>query len=603
MRNSYRSHPMKRTHCCGELSAQHSEEAVKLIGWVNSIRDHGGLLFIDLRDRSGIVQLVIDPQNSDVHQKALQLRVESVIEIDGTVRLRPEETVNRKISTGEIEVIVSHLQIHNIADPLPFSLDSAQAEKVNEELRLTYRYLDLRREKFRHLLNCRHRIAQAVRGYLDGKDFWEIELPVLFKTTPEGAREFLVPSRINAGSFYALAQSPQQYKQMLMVGGVERYYSLAKCFRDEDLRADRQPEFTQIDLEMSFIDREDIYELMEGMFRAIWQRVFDRDLPTPFPRLTYAEAMNRFGSDKPDTRYGLELQDISSIFSDSAFKVFRSVVDAGGRIMAFKIPQIGAISQSEMRTLETEAKSLGAKGLAYIKVEEEGWKSPILKFLKEKEKAQIGERLSLQTNDWVFFSAAKWERAAIILGKIRTICAGLLKDRGLLEIPENQFNFLWIVDFPLLTFDEKENRYVATHHPFTAPVPEDIPLMDSAPETVRGQHYDLVLNGWEIGGGSIRIHSPELQRRIFHDLLQISEEVLESRFGYFLRAFHFGAPPHGGIAIGLDRLAALLGGADSIREVIAFPKTQRGMDLMANSPSPASETQLRDLHIGLLEGE
>lgn len=584
---------MKRSHQCSDLNISNLGQSVRLIGWIHSIRDHGGLLFIDLRDRSGLVQLVFSEDKA-------HLRPESVIEVEGKVSARPAETINKRLATGEIEVLVKKVTVHNLADPLPFPLDDEQAEKVNEELRLTYRYLELRRTKLQRLLQLRHRVMQSTRNYLNAKDFWEIDLPLLFKTTPEGAREFLVPSRLNPGSFYALAQSPQQYKQMLMVGAIERYYSIAKCFRDEDLRADRQPEFTQIDLEMSFIEREDMQDLIEGMLGQIWHDILGIDLPT-FPRMTYFEAMGRYGTDKPDTRFGLELKDVSTIFTRSNFQVFRSVVDRKESIIALKVPHLGRLlTQGEMNGLETEAKSLGAKGLAYIRLDEAGWKSPILKFLSDEEKNQLQRLLDLQSGDAVFFAASGWENACTILGRIRLCCANLLQEKGLLKIPES-YNFLWVVDFPLLTFDREENRYVATHHPFTAPVEDDIPLLDSHPEKVRGQHYDIVLNGWELGGGSIRIHSPELQRKIFHDILRIPEDVMESRFGYFLRAFHYGAPPHGGIALGLDRLVSLMGHCSSIRDVIAFPKTQKGMDLMSQSPSPAGAKQLRDLHIAIRE--
>lgn len=589
---------MKRTHRCGELNRTNLGETVTLIGWVKSIRDHGGLLFMDLRDRQGLTQLVIDPQNKTLADAVASLRDESVIEVQGTVLARPENTINPKLATGEIEVSVTQLTIHNICAPLPFPLDDERAEKVNEELRLTYRYLDLRRPKFQDLLYKRHKIAHTVRNYLDAHDFMEVELPSLFKTTPEGAREFLVPSRLNPGTFYALAQSPQQYKQMLMVAGMERYYSLARCFRDEDLRADRQPEFTQIDLEMSFIDREDMYALIEGMLKKVWKEVLDIDLQTPFLRMPFREAMDRFGSDKPDMRFGIEIQNLSDIFEHSEFKVFASTVQSGGQVRAIKAPHLADLTQGEIKHLEEVAKTLGAKGLAFIRVEENNeWKSPISKFLSEEEKSAITARLELQAGDMVFFAAAEWEKACSILGRIRLECAELLQNRGLRKLDPMDFKFLWVIDFPLMTYDEEQGRYVATHHPFTSPVLEDIPLLDSNPKAVRGQHYDIVLNGMELGGGSIRIHSPKLQKKVFEDVLKIPADVVENRFGYFLKAFEYGAPPHGGIALGLDRLAAVIGGTTSIRDVIAFPKTQKGMDLMCQSPSPASEKQLKDLYI------
>jgi aspartyl-tRNA synthetase len=567
---------------------------VDLIGWVHAKRDHGGLLFIDLRDRTGLIQLVIAPQK---FPDLVNLHPESVIEVMGTVMLRSTETVNNHLQTGQIEVSVEQAIIHNASDVLPFSLDESRAENVSEETRLTYRYLDLRRPSNYQRLLRRHKIAAAVRNYLNDNGFLEVELPILFKTTPEGAREFLVPSRVNPQQFYALAQSPQQYKQMLMVAGLERYYSIARCFRDEDLRADRQPEFTQIDLEMSFIEAEDIYNLIEGMLRHVWKNVLQKDLALPLKRMRFREAMDRFGSDKPDTRFVLEIQDVTDIFAHSAFKVFADVVATGGVIKAINGKGLTDLTQGELKALEDSAKAMGAKGLAFIRVEESGWKSPISKFFNEEEKVALAKALSMEVGDVVFFAAEKWERACTILGRIRMDCANLLQRRGRLSIDGDRFDLLWIVDFPLLTYDDEIGHYVATHHPFTAPVPEDIGLLDSDPHTVRGQHYDLVMNGVELGGGSIRIHNCDLQRKIFHEILKIPREVVEDRFGYMLRAFRFGAPPHGGIALGLDRLAAMLSATTSIRDVIAFPKTQRGQDLMCQSPSPASQKQLRELHI------
>lgn len=588
---------MKRTHHCCELSSKNKGQTVTLIGWIDTVRDHGGVLFVDIRDREGITQIVFDPQKPEFSQLIHTLKSESVIEITGTVTMRPEATINPKMQTGEVEVMARELTIHNISDTLPFPLEDEKADRVQEDLRLTYRYLDLRRPKSIKRLRLRHQAMRAVRHYLDEEGFLDIELPTLFKSTPEGAREFLVPSRIHPGEFYALAQSPQQYKQILMVAGVERYYSLARCFRDEDLRADRQPEFTQIDLEMSFIDREDIYALIEGMLKRVWKETLGISIQTPFIRMPYTQAMNRFGSDKPDTRFDMELQDLSDIFEGTEFKVFGSVLKSGGAIKAINAKGLADITQGELKNLEDIAKTLGAKGLAFIKAEKGEFKSPILKFLSEQEQKALKEKLAIKDGDLVFFAANEWERACTILGRIRLEAAELLKARGKLTIPQDRYDFLWVIEFPLMLFDEEQGRYISAHHPFTAPVPEDAYLLDKDPKAVRGQHYDIVLNGVELGGGSIRIHQPELQKKVFEEVLNIPADIVENRFGYMLKAFTFGAPPHGGIALGFDRMAAMLAGTNSIRDVIAFPKTQRGQDLMAMSPSPATPKQLQDLFI------
>lgn len=593
---------MKRTNTCGEFRKEHVDHEVTAIGWIDSLRDHGGILFIDLRDRTGIIQVVLDPDNfSKDNNRFADLREESVISISGVVTQRDESVVNKSLPTGEVEINAKALEIHNISEVIPFPLEDDKADKVNEDLRLTYRYLDLRRPKNYNRLHTRHKAGKAIRDYLDSKDFLEVETPSLFKSTPEGAREFLVPSRIHPSHFYALAQSPQQYKQMLMVAGIERYYSIARCFRDEDLRSDRQPEFSQIDLELSFIDREDMYELIEGMLAKIWKDVLDVEIATPFLRMPFADAMNRFGSDKPDMRFGMEIQDVSKIFESSSFKVFSGAVKNGGVVKAINAGKLADITQGEIKKLEDIAKTLGAKGLAYIKAESGNWKSPILKFFSEEELAQLKEELQITDGDLIFFAATEWEQACTILGRIRLESAQLLVKRERLEIRADDYKFLWVIDFPLMSYNEEEGRYEATHHPFTSPVPEDIELLDSDPKQVRGQHYDIVLNGMELGGGSIRIHQPELQKKVFSDVLKIPEDVVESRFGYMLKAFSYGAPPHGGIALGFDRLAALLCGTTSIRDVIAFPKTQRGQDLMNNSPSPATDKQLREIHIRTVE--
>lgn len=592
---------MKRTHTCSQLTLENVDQTVTLIGWVQSVRDHGGLLFVDLRDREGITQVVFDKDNTALFEASQKLKDESVIEIDGVVKPRQGETTNTKIKTGEIEVFASVLTVHNVCDVLPFPLEDEKADRVNEDLRLTYRYLDLRRPKSYEALRRRHKASVSVRNYLDEEGFLEVETPTLFKSTPEGAREFLVPSRLNPGDFYALSQSPQQYKQMLMVAGIERYYSLARCYRDEDLRADRQPEFTQIDLELSFIDREDMYALIEGMLKRVWKDVLDIDIPTPFQRMPYEEAMNRYGVDKPDTRFEMEIADFSDVFKDSGFKVFAGTVASGGVVKAFNAKGLEDVTQGEIKALEDVAKSLGAKGLAYIKAANGEWKSPILKFLSEDEKAALKERLNIEDGDIVFFAASKWDEACAILGRVRLESAQLLVKRGRLEISNDQYNFLWVIEFPLMLMDEDEGRYVAAHHPFTSPVPEDVEFLDSDPKRVRGQHYDIVLNGMELGGGSIRIHQPELQKKVFEEILKIPPEIVESRFGYMLNAFRYGAPPHGGIALGFDRLATLLSGSTSIRDVIAFPKTQKGQDLMAQSPGPVTEKQLSDLHVATVE--
>ncbi|MGC6505745.1 MAG: aspartate--tRNA ligase [Coraliomargaritaceae bacterium] len=586
----------KRTHHCSQLRASDAGTTVTLAGWVDSVRDHGGILFVDLRDREGLTQIVLDPSNASLEAQFGSIKPESVIEVSGIVQNRIADAVNTSLDTGEIELHASELKVHNLSKTPPFPMDDT-ADKTSEDIRMTYRYLDLRRRTNLDVLRMRHRTSQAIRNYMDENTFIEVETPMLFKSTPEGAREFLVPSRMNPGSFYALPQSPQQYKQMLMVAGVERYYQLARCFRDEDLRADRQPEFTQLDIELSFIDREDMYSLIEGLMRRVWKDVLDVSIEAPFLRISYHEAMNRFGIDKPDMRFAMELQDCGEIFKDSSFKVFSGALASGGAVKAFNAKGLADLTQGELRGLEDAAKSLGAKGLAFIKSEGGEWKSPILKFFSDTEKEALREQLKIEDGDIVFFAACEWERACTILGRVRLDAAQLLVKRGTLKIDPADYKFLWVIEFPLMLFDQEQNRFVASHHPFTAPVEEDIPLLDSDPKAVRGQHYDLVLNGVELGGGSIRIHQPEVQKKVFEEVLKIEPDVVESRFGYMLKAFEYGAPPHGGIAFGLDRMVAILSQRSSIRDVIAFPKNQKGQEMMTASPGEATARQLRDLHI------
>jgi aspartyl-tRNA synthetase len=591
---------MKRTHTCNELRPEHAGQSVTLTGWVHSRRDLGGVLFIDLRDREGRTQTVFDPADlpSDVFDSATRLHSESVIEVTGKVRLRPAGTDNSKIVTGQIEVLVKEVTVLNNADVLPFPVDDPEvANKVNEELRLKYRFLDLRRPEMIRNIRLRSKVAIATRTYMDEQGFLEVETPILFKSTPEGAREFLVPNRRDPGTFYALPQSPQQFKQILMVSGVERYYQLARCFRDEDQRADRQLEFTQLDLEMSFIEREDIYTLIEGYLKRVWKTALGMDIATPFKRVSYQEAINRFGIDKPDTRFAMELADFTEDFKASSFKVFSGAVANGGVVKALNARGLAGATQGQIETMTEYAKSFGAKGLAYIKVENGEWKSPIVKFFSEAEKNALKTKLAIEEGDLILFAADQWLNACEILGKIRLYCADILKSQGKLVIPLDRFDFLWVVDFPLLSFDKEMNRWYSSHHPFTAPVAEDISLLKSEPKKVRGQHYDIVVNGVELGGGSIRIHQPDVQKAIFEDILQIPPEETRLRFGYMLEAFRYGAPPHGGIALGFDRLCAILCHTPSIRDVIAFPKTAKGVCLTTDSPTPVSARQLKDLYL------
>ena len=591
---------MKRTHHCNELRAEHAGQTVTLAGWVHSRRDLGGVLFIDLRDREGRTQTVFDPADltREVFDSATKLHSESVIELTGRVRVRPAGTENTKIPTGQVEVLVKELTVLNHAEVLPFPVDDPEvANKVNEELRLQYRYLDLRRPEMIRNLRLRSKVAVATRTFMDEQGFLEVETPTLFKSTPEGAREFLVPNRRDPGTFYALPQSPQQFKQILMVGGIERYFQLARCYRDEDLRADRQPEFTQVDIEMSFIDREDIYALIEGLLKRVWKTALNMDIPTPFKRISFEEALNRWGIDKPDTRFGMELVDFTEEFRASTFKVFSGAVANGGVVKAMNAKGLAGATQGQIETMTEYAKSFGAKGLAYIKVENGEWKSPIVKFFSEVEKQALTTKLNIEQGDLILFAADQWLNACEIIGKIRLYCADVLKAQGKLTIPADRFDFLWVVEFPLLSFDKEMNRWYSSHHPFTAPVAEDIPHLKTDPKKVRGQHYDIVVNGVELGGGSIRIHQPDVQKTIFEEILAISPEETQLRFGYMLEAFKYGAPPHGGIALGFDRLIAILCGTSSIRDVIAFPKTAKGVDLMTDSPATVTARQLKDLHI------
>jgi aspartyl-tRNA synthetase len=595
---------MNRTHTCNALRPADAGQTVTIVGWVDTKRDLGGVTFVDLRDRAGVTQVVFRPGQGNLQETAQRLKTESVIEVIGQVTARSAETINAKLGTGAIEVVATSIIVHNICADLPFPMDDDKADKVNEDLRLEYRFLDLRRPRNLGLLKLRHAAGRAIRNELDEQGFLEVETPTLFKSTPEGAREFLVPSRTNPGEFYALTQSPQQYKQMLMVAGVERYYQMARCYRDEDLRADRQPEFTQVDLEMSFIDREDMYKLIEGILKRTWKETLGVDIPTPFPRMSYQEAMDRFGIDKPDTRFAMEIHDFTPLFKNSAFKVFNGAANTTGSVVrAINAKGLADLTQGELTNLETIAKSQGAKGLAFIKVEAGEWKSPITKFFSEEEKSALKTALKIEDGDIIFFAAAPWEQASNVLGRIRLESAALLKAKGRLSLPTDQYNFLWVIEFPLMLWDEEEKRYISAHHPFTAPVKEDEPLLATDPAKVRGQHYDIVLNGVELGGGSIRIHNPAVQKRVFEEILKIPQDLVESRFGYMLKAFSYGAPPHGGIALGFDRVVAMLAGRSSIRDILAFPKNQNGRDLMADCPSPVTAKQLRDLRIRTVEEE
>ena len=593
---------MKRTHHCNELRPSHIGQTVTLSGWVHSRRDLGGLIFLDIRDREGRTQTVFDPSGlaKELFDQAAALRSECVVSVTGKVRHRPAGTNNAKIPTGEIEIGVAALEVLNMAEVLPFPVDDPEAAgKVHEELRLKYRYLDLRRAEMLHHLRLRSKVATAARVFFDEQGFLEVETPTLFKSTPEGAREFLVPSRTGIGQFYALPQSPQQFKQILMVAGVEKYFQLARCYRDEDLRADRQPEFTQVDVEMSFIDREDIYALIEDLLKRVWKTALGADIPTPFPRITFEEALNRYGIDKPDTRFGMELADFTAEFKASTFKVFSGAVAAGGVVKAINAKGLAGATQGQIETMTEYAKGFGAKGLAFIKVEGGEWKSPIVKFFNDAEKQALISKLKIEEGDLILLAADQWLTACEILGKIRLYCAEVLKGQGKLVIPADRFNFLWVIEFPLLGFDREQNRWYSSHHPFTAPVTEDIPLLKTDPKKVRGQHYDIVVNGVELGGGSIRIHQPAVQKTVFEDVLQIPPDMVAARFGYLLEAFKYGAPPHGGIALGFDRLIAILCGTPSIRDVIAFPKTAKGTCLMTDSPDTVEPKQLRDLYLEL----
>ncbi|MGA3157411.1 MAG: aspartate--tRNA ligase [Steroidobacteraceae bacterium] len=581
-----------RTHYCGQVNESLTGQSVTVAGWVHRRRDHGGVIFVDLRDLQGLLQIVCHPDAAEVFATAEKLRNEFVISVRGTVRARPAGTLNANLASGAIELVAEYVELLNRADPLPFQLD----EHVSEEVRLRYRYIDLRRPLMSQRLRQRHAITRAMRAYLDAAGFIDVETPMLTKATPEGARDYLVPSRTHAGKFFALPQSPQIFKQLLMISGMDRYYQIVRCFRDEDLRADRQPEFTQLDIETSFLSQEQIITLMEGLMRELFRSVMATELPEPFPRMTYAEAMRRYGSDKPDLRVSLELVDVADLVRDCDFKVFAApAADPAGRVAVLRVPGGNALTRKELDDYAAFVARYGAKGLAYIKVNDptrgrEGLQSPIVKFLGDAALAGILERSGAEANDLLFFGADRAKVVNDALGALR------LKVATDLQLVAGGWQPLWVVDFPMFEWDAEARRWVAMHHPFTSPKNTDAEALAAAPGVALAQAYDMVLNGSEIGGGSVRIHSQQLQSAVFA-LLGISPEEAQLKFGFLLDALRFGAPPHGGIAFGLDRLAMLMAGAESIRDVIAFPKTQTAADLLTDAPTEVSEAQLRELHI------
>ena len=579
-----------RTHYCGELSAALVDRRVTLCGWAHRRRDHGGVIFIDLRDREGLAQVVCHPDRAAAFQAAERVRNEFVLRVTGTVRRRPEGMVNPELRSGEIEVLAHEVEILNPSAPLPFQLDD---DNLSENTRLTHRVVDLRREPMQKNLRLRYRVAMSVRGYLDAHGFIDIETPMLTRSTPEGARDYLVPSRMHPGEFYALPQSPQLFKQLLMVAGFDRYYQIVRCFRDEDLRADRQPEFTQIDVETSFLDERAIQELMEGLIREVFRDVLGVDLPDPFPRLSYAEVIARYGSDKPDLRVPLELTELTDLVKGVDFRVFRQAADLpGGRVAALRVP--AELTRKEIDDYTQFVATYGAKGLAYIKVNPDGLQSPIVKFLPANVLKEIVERTGAQTGDFIFFGA---DKAKVVNDSLGALRVRLGQDKGLVE---KGWRPLWVVDFPMFEWDEEEKRWSAMHHPFTSPKDGHEERLASDPGKALAKGYDMVLNGSEIGGGSVRIHRAEVQSKVFK-ALGISEEEAKAKFGFLLENLQYGAPPHGGIAFGLDRLVTLMAGAESIRDVIAFPKTQRAQDLLVQAPSPVDEKQLRELGLRLRE--
>ena len=582
---------LSRTHYCNDLGVDNVGEQVTLMGWVLRRRDHGGVIFIDLRDRRGITQIVFNPEiNPEVHEKAHQIRSEWVLAVKGKVEARPGDMANPKLETGGIEVLIDELRILNTSETPPFPLD--EEGEVSDNLRLQYRYLDLRRPEMASNLIIRHKAVQAIRNYLNDNDFLDIETPMLTRSTPEGARDYLVPSRVNAGKFYALPQSPQLFKQLLMIAGMDRYYQIVKCFRDEDLRADRQPEFTQIDIELSFVDEEQVISITEGMIKDLFQETLGFAVTLPINRLTFDESMDRFGTDRPDLRFGMELVNLTEISARCGFKVFRSMADTGGTVRAINAKGCAVFSRKELDVLTDYAVQFGAKGLAWVKMKEDGeWQSPIAKFFTDEERAEIGSAMDAVPGDLLFFGADSSKVVFQVLSELRIELA-----RRLDLLKKDEFNFVWVTDFPLVEYDEKEKRYQALHHPFTAPQVADIDKLATDPAKVYSRAYDLVLNGTEIGGGSIRIHEKELQAKVL-DVLGIGEEEANQKFGFLLRALELGAPPHGGLAFGLDRLLMIITGSDSIRDVIAFPKTQKATCPLTEAPASVARKQLTELHI------